>query len=234
MKRLCALILALVMALSLVACGSQGSSNTPVEPSSEDVQENTTNENAPEPPQVASWEIKRYVDDFGDSTEDSYLSSKIIQGTFRNTATSGSSLSVIVYYEPDFIYFTDPNTVHSTKFDTYVSFRLLEYDDHPATYSERDTKLLKFKVGNDTYEIELDGNAPNGDLYFVEDSWKKDSSKEIKSIYMPTNIFVRALEEQDEVKCVIEINNSTYNFTIDSTDFDESLAELKQMYNYKH
>lgn len=172
------------------------------------------------------WFIKNYVDDFGDPTDEGYLYG-IFTGTFSNTATTGSDLKVMVAIQPSH--------------DEYmISFRLLEYENHVATYYKNDLINLDFKINGETYSVELMGFAPNGDVY-LRNHWayendnlaKKNTDR--KTAY---DTFFKALEENTgEISCLITIGDeddilwystgaSTYKFKIDGYGFAEKLAEL--------
>ncbi len=94
----------------------------------------------------SNWKIDYFVDDFGDPTDKVFLRIKPVSGTFSNTATSSSSLTVILIFEP---YFVDPANINrdstgkitTLKGNSKLSFRLLEYDDHIATYASSDKKV---------------------------------------------------------------------------------------------
>ena len=62
------------------------------------------------------WLVGNYVDDFGDPTGETYIYT-VSTGTFSNTATSGSDLTVGIYYQPD-----------------AFKIRLLEYNNTKAIY----------------------------------------------------------------------------------------------------
>ena len=80
-----------------------------------------------------NWEVDYYVDEFGDKTNDAYVRGTF-HGTFSNSATNGSSLTVLIYMDRD-----APTT---------VQFRLLEYDSHKATAISSDKITLKIKNDN--------------------------------------------------------------------------------------
>ncbi len=174
----------------------------------------------------SNWEIDYFVDDFGDPTDRVFLRSKPISGTFSNTATSNSSLKAILIFEP---YFLDPENIvrdstgklKSVKGNSTLSFRLLEYDDHIATYTSSDKKVLKMKMWDETYSLDLKGEAPNGDV-FLYYSVGSDTDKTM-------NRWVNALREEKEVKCVIEIGSSKYSFTLDGKGFKDTYTELQRL-----
>lgn len=146
------------------------------------------------------WIIDQSVDEFGDKTEgDAPVLKTPITGDFSNTATASSTLSGALFIQKV-----------SQKY--VAAFRLLEYGNTPATYlsSEEDELILKTKVGDEVKEFNLFGTAPNGDLYLGalndEDG----------------NWFVDTLCGGNDIKCVIYIGSSKYNFTISSNGFSDA------------
>jgi len=182
MKKVLSLCLALMMTLSLCACG--GGETTA------DIQEETVD---------GLWEATYTTDEFGDVVEDSetVLCSPIM-GDFSNTATNGSELAGYVYIKE----FTSGNHV-------YVLFRLLEYGDTSASYTESQAEdmVLKTKVGDQIREYSLVGSAPNGDLVLGIKN-NADGDEIYNTLYYG-----------DDVRCIIYIGNSQYNFTIESDNF---------------
>lgn len=187
MKKAISLILALVLCLSLCACG--GGNDTP----------ETTE--APTSPVVEKhgWEYAKIVDEFGDEVADSNQSAIItsISGDFSNTATNSSELGGSVYVL---------KSVGAAATDWSVYFRLLEYGNNPITYYEKDELTLKIKVDDNIEEYALTGVAPNGDLRLGEDE-------------IGNNPVYNYLYDGKDVRCVIYIGNSKYNFTIESDGF---------------
>lgn len=181
MKKVLSLCLALVMALSLCACGGGEATGEP--------QEETVD---------GLWEAIYETDEFGDVEEDSkiVLRSPIV-GEFSNTATNGSELAGYVFIE------AFPGANHY-----YVVFRLLEYGDMPITYtsSEAEEIVLKTKVGDQISEYSLLGVAPNSDLILGTDN--VTDGDEVYS----------ALCNGKDVRCIITIGSSQYNFTIYSSN----------------
>ena len=174
------------------------------------------------------WFIQNYVDDFGDPTDEGYVYGTFT-GTFSNTATMGSDLKVMVAMLPE-----------STGDGYMISFRLLEYENHLATYYKNDLINLDFKINGETYSVELMGFAPNGDLYLT-DHWSyqnKNLAKKNTDRKTAYDTFFKALEENTgEISCLITIGDendivwyssgdSTYKFKIDGYGFADKLAEL--------
>lgn len=161
----------------------------------------------------ASWSVRHYVDDFGDETDSTYIGA-IFNGTFSNTATSNSPLSVIVCYNYGRRSF---------------SFRLLEYDRVRATYSKYDDIKLKYKFTSPytpdedhTFDEELEGTAPNGDLYLY---WKESIIAD-EVFGGDADMIETCLKEPTDVRCLITIGSSEYIFDMDGSGFQECLDEV--------
>ena len=210
MKKVLMGILSLIMILGLVGCSS-----TPA------VEEKSiqTESQTPEPTSTetsSNWEIANYVDDFGDETEDFYIQG-VFSGKFSNTSTTNEDLTVVVMYDYDV-----PEIQTNLNPATYsMSFRLLEFNDHKATFNSRDNITLKVKINDKITEYNLSGTEPNGDLIIVE---KERNYRELP-------ILTSALEKNEyEISCIIEIGSSKYSFKLNGTGFLEqknSLDEIK-------
>lgn len=151
----------------------------------------------------AGWAVDYYVDDFGDPTDEAYLRG-VFSGDFSNTATASSPLTVVVFYDLDYEAF---------------SFRLLEYDNVPATYigSEAENIVFKIKTADDVIsEGTLIGDEPNGDLF-------------LGSGLPVSNRILPALRKGEDVRCIVELGSSKYNFTMNGAGFPDSLAELEEI-----
>lgn len=149
---------------------------------------------------TGSWEIDHYVDDFGDPTDDVYIRG-IFTGVFSDTETAGSFLTAIVCFDPESAAF---------------SFRMLELGNKKAAYSSDEEDAIEFKIkvsSGDIYEGTLIGIAPNEDLYLT-------GSDDLSTVLEV------ALLSDEEIRCVINIGNSKYNFTIDGIGFRSCLTEF--------
>ena len=143
-----------------------------------------------------NWFVEDYVDDFGDSTGSSFCYT-VCDGTFENTATSGSDLIASVYFD---------------SYNEVFAIRLLEYSKAKASYLSNAHITLKCKVDDYVFEDMLIGNPPNGDLIL------SNGNAGYKKIF-------KYLDEGKEIRTVIYIDNSKYNFTISGNGFAEALAE---------
>lgn len=197
MKRMISFFLAMVMMWTFLACGVTALAAEDVSASEADETE-----------EASDWEIDYYVDDFGDPTDTAYIRG-IFTGTFSNTATSSSDLTVVVFYDPE---------------DSVFSFRLLEYDRVKATYSasEEDAIEFKIKTGETISEGTLKGVAPNEDLYLAGG----DDSNTIINRILLSMLIKNLLKVGGDVRCIIEIGSSTYNFKMTGTGFGDRLTEL--------
>ncbi len=140
------------------------------------------------------WSVKQAVDEFGDIAEYSpaYMTAIAI-GDFSNTATTGSELTVGLYMLLK---------------DGYPEFfiRLFEYGDHKATYTSNSDISVKIKVDESIIEFHPVFNTPpNGDLM----------------IYDSNDTLYAQLYNGKDVKCVVTIDSSKYNFTIPGANFKD-------------
>ena len=143
------------------------------------------------------WMVASFVDEFGDSTGVMYAKTGA-GGDFSNTATSSSDLGVVFFCSP---------------LEKSISLRVLEYKKNKATYADSSDILLKIKAGNTVYEYdELYGEAPNGDI-FVDEDGENDNYKQIFEL----------LGTGEDLKCVLYIDDSKYNFTISSDGFSDCM-----------
>ena len=180
------------------------------------------------------WIVEQTVDDFGDETGNSVVK-VITDGLFSNTATVESPLTVIIFYDP---------------IDEEFSFRLLEYNKTPATYLSNSSLLLKTKVYDTISEFDLYGSAPNGDLFISDSAFYSDLLSDIgeqaqsmdplqgKALIESYKDYTVSFDDSgyqhlynylyvgdQDVRCIIEIDNSKYSFTIPSIGFREALDE---------
>ena len=150
------------------------------------------------------WTIATVVDEFGDIVEDSdeIILKSFAEGDFSNTATAKSDLLVEVY-----------DTIFEGNHVFY--FTLLEYGKTAAAYSTSSEITLKTKVDNTITAYTLKGNAPNGNIYLgINNTDGNDIFNHLYAGY--------------DVRCIIYIDNSQYNFTISSNGFNELCAEAQE------
>ena len=224
MKRVISLALVFVLCLSLCACGSRESTEPPAETSQSSIEStpvptemSPTETPAPVEPTESTplsfWTTEFMVDDFGDKTDVACLRG-ITTGVFSNTATASSDLTVVVFMNP---------AVSNDKMISSFAFHLLEYNETPATYIAGDNLTIKIKIGDTVYEDVLKGTPPNGDLLLMNGA--NYSSEVYKQMY-------NALLKEKDIRCIIEIGSSKYNFTVAGSGFVATANEMMRMYGY--
>lgn len=214
--KLLSIFLACVLVMTVFsACGDSQSASADVSDNttshSESVQDNsegaktesddlTTESEGLETKNVfGDWFIEEYKDEFGDGTGSTFCFT-ICEGSFSNTATSGSDLTAGIYFDASHHAFL---------------IRLLEYGNTNAAYSSNSDISIKCKVGEYVFEDTPVGDAPNGELILSE------SNKSYKKFY-------DYLEKGEEIRIVIYIDNSKYNFSISGYGFRSAIAEQER------
>ena len=198
MKRLITLLLAMSMVAALCAYGgtceaTYGTQTS--EPASSVENENSTLSDSLN--QV--WTVQQTLDDFGDVTPDSErVIMAEIKGEFSNTATASSELTVNAFFRKN------PAAPQHYIFE----IALFEYATTPAAYLNRSSIQLKTKIGDEVSESSLVGNAPNGNVFagLMEGDYYGD-------------VYFNALYDGKDVRCIVNIDSSKYQFTLESSNF---------------
>ena len=200
MKNVISLLLALVMCLSLCACGGSEVEYDNKNP----VQSNGAKSSG-------VWLKQVTTDEFGDVYENSVsFISGVSYGTFSNSATNGSDLTVVTSF------------MKKPGYDHYIAvFDLLEYNDHSANFSSYDTITFKMKLGNEIIAVSMDktstltGNTTDQTvaLGVPEYTWAGD-------------LLYNALYSNEDVRCIITSGSSEYNFTLESDNFNTICSEV--------
>ncbi len=155
------------------------------------------------------WSFQYYVDEFGDKTNESYISYTDYNGTFSNSATSGSKLitKLIVSYSIG-------DTIPTFRFDLY------EYGRGPSVGKQigESTYTLNIKLSNST--------SQSYDLYPGENSlYIRFQSKDAESF------FKHLKKESSPIKCYLEIDgeysNQSYLFKINPVGFSNANSKLR-------
>ena len=163
----------------------------------------STKTETPEPTAEATpllWTVEQTRDDFGDITDNSVsVLQTPISGEFSNTATSGSKLGGFIHF------MKKPQSEH------YVAaFTLLEYEDTKAAYISSDSLTLRVKLDDTIYDFPLKGEAPNGILFLGTDKYDYGGDWLFDELYMGWDL-----------RCIVNIGSSQYNFTVESGNFAE-------------
>lgn len=195
MKKIFALTMALLMSISMAGCGNSSGENAA----------EVTTEMIEEP---SLWTTSLSVDEFGDVTDDSEtLLVYPIEGTFTNTATENDELGGSLCFR------RHPNKLHYV-----MEIKLEEYKNTPVTFYSGDDLILKTKDVGDISEYKLDGEAPDSNLYLGINPDSTGGNTGADNI-------LSSLYQGNDVRCIIEIGSSTYNFTIESKGFDKICQE---------
>lgn len=214
MKRLLIAIMILAMVFSMAGCSSGSDENTP---------ELTA---AP-----SNWEIRSFVDDYGNETDDKYVFGKF-EGTYDNMTRSGNSLTVYACYSN---YFNHPT----------FRFRLLEGGSSKALHFSSDCISLHLMINDNDYMVELFGDAPSGDLVFYPTLSGYMFSEHYDVLIIEDereevwDEFMKALKNGETISCYIMIGDKAidhagigdgnkYLFKLDGSGFAEQLALIEQ------
>ena len=165
-------------------------------------------------PQIlpANWALDFILDDFGDKTDACMQSTSI--GSFSNADTTDADLATVIFFVP---------AASNDDMVSYFVFRLYEENDHAPTYSLEDNLVIKIKVNDEIFEETLAPDESNGDLYLWYSA--KEPSEVYKQIYNSMLI-------GNDVRCIIELGASKYNFTIESDGFVDSANAMMKTYGY--
>lgn len=200
MKKLLALLLCIVMAFSLAACGGTvttvDNSNTDSGPDGVNLADDETP--TTEAPKKEDWVLRYYVDEFDQPTSDWYITnSELITGKFSNSATTDSKLSVKVLIDAQ-----------------DVCFVLYEYGSHQVknSYSKNKYFDIKMRDVNGKEHTMQGGIVSGGDrVAFL--------SKDIPTV-------LNALKQEGTVMFYLvedEYTTSTYLFSVETSNLGELL-----------
>lgn len=193
----------LMIIMTVTFCGCSGDNNATIDNwdahLSDEAKDNTEDSHYSD---LTNWTVLPFVDAFGDETSGTYIGSSEISGSFSNTATNNSDLTVFVFYDEQFGF----------------SFRLLEYGNHKATFLASDNPHLYFKLDESTYILSfVKGRLTNSDLSISDPEFQTKSA----------SLFRDTLLSGGSLPCVIINHNSEYSFTIDGSGFSEALHSLE-------
>ena len=147
----------------------------------------------------SNWKLEYYVDEFGDYDLNSPYALGSFDGTFSNSATTGSKLTVCIYLDPEY--------------SSWTQIRLIEYGSSIARFSSSDTITLKTKDSSgeeNSYTL----TYYNDDLYSFESSLRDAiENNETLSIY---------ISAESSYSTTID----KYRFKTDNIGLSEILSEI--------
>ena len=145
----------------------------------------------------SNWEIDYYIDTYGDKTDKGFAIGTF-KGTFSNSATNGSDLTVYVYLEPK---------------SYSATIRLLEYGRSKISSGRNDVIYINTKDSSGKEHFYYDAKAIqvyDGDLYVNVSEFRK------------------AIENNEKLKIAITIGNREYRFATDNIGLSEVLGNTKK------
>lgn len=161
---------------------------------------NNTAVNIPLVCKTGSWELDYYNDEFGEKGSEPYL--RIAgYGTFDNSATTGSNLTVYLYADPD-------NT---------FSLKFIEYN-HSVV---KDEGICSMKIKTKNGEIANFSwyNSESGQMTLSDFLHKGETEK-----------FKKIIENEGEILCVATMGRyteSTYKFKINLDGYNKAISMIK-------
>jgi len=127
------------------------------------------------------WEIKYFVDDFGDPTNKGYIASDILSGTFSNSATSNSDL--LAYF-----IISDSSS---------VAIKLFEYGSNAVKAYSTDYYVIKVKNSFGT-TYNMNGVIyKGGDRLHIDDSYKKNHTSDMHKILINGGQITMVIKEKE-------------------------------------
>tara|TARA_B100000767_G_C19549535_1_gene444350 strand:+ start:78 stop:704 length:627 start_codon:yes stop_codon:yes gene_type:complete len=151
---------------------------------------------------LGNWEVKYFVDDFGDPTSQGYITNKKnLEGQFSNSAATNAKL--VAYFI----------AIDSSS----IALKLFEYGSSVVKAYSTDNYSVRIKDDNgETYS--LNGNIyKGGDRLFIDDSYKKKHVSKLHHILLKGG------------KLTIVIKEAEYSLTSYKLSFDAS--GYKNAYN---
>lgn len=218
------ILMSCIMLLVLCSCGgsqSSGGGEKATDNSAEShsnveesVESTSVEEKSTSSENTSKWKIQKEVDEFGDEKKNgASLITSSFEGSFSNTATNDSELDVIV---------TCDLNARTLLFD------LKEYKETNATFLSGDMIDLKYKGEDEkVHDHLLAGKAPNSSLS-LDDKDEISLNIDFKRQDWESGFsdFCQKLWYGEDVKCIIEIGGSKYNFTVNGADFKDATKEL--------
>ncbi|MEG1014793.1 MAG: hypothetical protein RSI33_11115 [Clostridia bacterium] len=198
-KKLACLVLALTMALSCAGAYAEWRVSDAI--------------TAPAVADTGMWKIRAFEDEFDMPTDEYYIFSSKISGSFSNSATTDSDLSTRVFCEEN-------------EGKSYISIRLIEYGEYIVKNAYSKNRFYNAIVmdcdGNKTYFNSDSGTGPimfgdSQDLYFYDDK----ENQQIIDILKKGGTVRFAIIERDD-------SNTKYLFSFDATGFDVIYEQWRQ------
>jgi len=189
---------------------------------------NNSNEDVDKVEVVDNWNIKYFVDSFGDPTDSAYLDHrKKIRGKFSNSATTDSKLDIDILI-------SDGND------GQYIRFTFFEYARKtPKHFTVKDG--WTFQVKHDQKMMEFESDFQKDKKYDwvhvkVSDKYVTVVNRDIGTTRKGFDVLINEFKNGGEFKFLLatyEYDSSVYQFTlnIDGEEFSKDYAELLKLKN---
>lgn len=152
------------------------------------------------------WHTQQTVDEFGDVTEDSItILETFFSGSFSNTATSGDDLCGVLRF------CKKPDSNHYL-----AQIVLMEYNNSPALCNSWDSLSMKIKVDDTIIDLRPTITEPNGGLYLGAERYDYSGDFLFNQLY-----------SGNDLRCIVNIGNSKYNFNVPCGNFAELCDSLE-------
>ena len=151
---------------------------------------------------TGKWELKYYKNEFGEYTNEKYLTIEGV-GTFSNSAATNSELTALLFVEKN-----------------SIALRLIEYNY--LVVKNDDWFSMKIKDSNENIEYfnEMWNNS-HGNIYFYDS----------KSFGYNYEKILKILQKEGIIRCNGRMSNeyssSTYTFSFDINGYNEALKYIK-------
>lgn len=200
MKKITIILLSAVMALSVCACG--GGSKPAETTSAEATTEETTSSAVETTLAVVSKKEGHWKTELSlDEFGDiTEESTPIISGYFEGDFSNTATLSSEL-------------KVNVLNDENLFGFYLYEYGKTKASFLGSEEKILKIKIADDTTEDKLEETGGGG----LACSWTVG------------NLISKSLKADIDVRCIIEVGSSKYNFTMLSDNYDDAISEKERI-----
>tara|TARA_B100001059_G_scaffold23423_1_gene18817 strand:+ start:789 stop:1415 length:627 start_codon:yes stop_codon:yes gene_type:complete len=151
-----------------------------------------------------NWEIKYFVDDFGDPTDSGYITNTdLIQGTFSNSATTNSSLNAF------FLVSGKGN----------IAVRLFEYGSNAVNAYSTEYYEVKVKDSYGTVHSLPATLYEGGERLYIDSSARKNKISKMH------NLFVKGGELQFVITSPSSYP-STYKFSVNADGYENAFDVL--------
>ena len=158
-----------------------------------------------------NWTVEEYVDDFGDPIGEECLKT-VSEGTYSDSTSQESDLTAVLSLDP---------------LCSAFLITLVDEDNAAVKFHSNDDIILKFKVDDVISEHHLSHVSLSEYFDYTDERTDIIVDEMTESADTPmVTAYAQLLEwlkEETDVRCVIYIGDSKYNFTISGDGYSESM-----------